>query len=654
MVYDDTVGEKVKTIPLINKQSFLLVCLALCMNILFLYLYNPKVYFAITEAHGQIGYNFFHYNVIGMDRVLTQKMNGLMCEHGCLVDYDRVEAAYIDSYEPFPINDTVAYGLLLGLIWKITGSLKFYDMQILQVIIFALLMVIYYQVAYMLFGCTQIALCCGITQLLFFPLLAYNVMPVRDVWAYYGLLILCYAVLSYINKQITIGGLVGCLIFFALCQWIRPTLSFALMVMTIFLVAYAVKKDNVRALHLIGYMWFISLLLFWLPFSYYNYTTYDRYMVSPAGQSLLEGLGELPNRWGHQLNDEYVNEFISNKYNLVYGTVAFDEAAMHEFKQCVHEDPIHYIKTLLWRLPDILFPGLQWIFYEQSPYVGCNGVIEKLIVVFSSWKNIFDFMLRHIWMRFYLLSAYAGLMVMLMRKRYFAAAFMVSCLVSGLSTYPSHIEYRYIVPFYWVMSFFAGSLLYDIMNCIFNKCYCKRLFMKKYSMLLLLMICAIQCNAMDEVFSKEIRRSARVVRAWQEHSDRVKQEKIEAAGGGVILVIGLSIAYKMLPDEGKQRVREAFGSLLQPLNEKRSMNAESDIEAQWPVRGELSVRTLNALLKATSREEIRAALFSKRVGGKVIQETGETSDDIRKRYRIVVKEKYDCIKRNIECSEDHN
>jgi hypothetical protein len=80
--------------------------------------------------------------------------------------------------------------------------------------------------------------------------------------------------------------------------------------MTIFLIIYAVKKNNERSLHLIGYMWLISLLFFWLPFSYYNYTTYGRYMVSPAGQSLLEGLGELPNRWGHRLNDEYVNEFI--------------------------------------------------------------------------------------------------------------------------------------------------------------------------------------------------------------------------------------------------------------------------------------------------------------------------------------------------------
>jgi hypothetical protein len=471
LVYDDTVGEKVKSVSLINKQSFLLVCLALCMNMFFLYLYNPKVYFAITQAHGQIGYNLYAHNVIGMDSALTHKMNSLMREQGCLIDYDVVDLPQAENYEPFPINDTVAYGVLLGILWKITGSLKFYDIQMLQMIIFSLLMLIYYQVAYMLWRCTQIAFCCGIAQLCFFPLLAYNVMPVRDVWAYYGLLVLCYAVLSYLFKHIHVIQLICSLIFFALCQWVRPTLSFALIMMTIFLVAYALKKNQMQALHLIGYMWLISLLLFWLPFSYYNYTTYGRYMVSPAGQSLLEGLGELPNRWGHQLNDEYVNQFIGNKYNLAYGTVAFDEAAMQEFRQCVKDDPWHYIKTLIYRLLDVYLPGLQWIFYEQSPYAGCNGIVEKLMIIFSSWHHILDFMLRHIYMRFYLLCAYAGFALMLVRKRYLAVAFIITCLISGLSTYPSHIEYRYIVPFYWTISLFVGFLFCGIIEKIsYYKC----------------------------------------------------------------------------------------------------------------------------------------------------------------------------------------
>ncbi len=450
-----------QSIPLINKQALILSVLALCMNGLFLYIHNPNIYFAITQAHGQIGYNLYTHNMIGMDPELTEHMRATMYAQGKLIEYDTVvHQAYNKPIEPFPINDTVGYGVLLGLLWKITHSLRFLDVQILQISMFCILMLFYYQVAYLLFGSAQIAFACGLMLLLFFPLLAYNVMPVRDVWAYYGLLVLAYTVLSYLHRRISAVCMILCMIFFAGCLWIRPTLSLAAVMMSLFLGGYAYKNKSMRkrSMHLIATLWLVTGLLFWAPFMYYNMKQYNRLMVSPAGQSLLEGLGEMPNEWGHQLNDEYVHEFISNKYGHTYGTVAFDEAALHEFQLCVQENPWHYAKTLFYRLPDVMLPGLQWIFYEQSPYAHCHGIADKLRCVCSSWSNGIDFLLRHIWMRLYLLLGYLGLYFMWRDKRYMAAVFIITCLLSGLSTYPSHIEYRYIVPFYWVFSFFVGYL----------------------------------------------------------------------------------------------------------------------------------------------------------------------------------------------------
>ncbi len=460
-----------QSIPLINKHAVSLALLALFINGVFLYTYNPKVYFAITQAHGQIGYNLYAHNVIGMNPDLTDHMRNQMHEQGQLIDYGTIaDQTYSQPTEPFPINDTVGYGVLLGLLWKITHSLKFRDIQLLQIIIFCILMLFYYQVAYLLFGSAQIAFMCGLMQLLFFPLMSYNVMPVRDIWAYYGLLMLCYAVLSYVHRHISQLYMSLCMIFFAGCLWIRPTLASAAIMMTLFLIGYALNKTAVRkqCIQLVAALWLITGLLFWLPFMYFNTKQYDRLLVSPAGQSLLEGLGELPNKWGHKLNDEYVNEFISRKYGHTYGTAEFDEAAMHEFKQCVKEDPWHYIKTLIYRLPDILLPGLQWIFYEQSPYAHCQGTIHKLSYAFSSLPNIIDFFLRHIWMRLYLLFGYVGLYFMLRTQRYMASAFILTCIISGWSTYPSHIEYRYIVPFYWVFSCCVGYGIFTFIktyNC---------------------------------------------------------------------------------------------------------------------------------------------------------------------------------------------
>lgn len=446
-----------------GRQALLLVALALFVNLFFLYvLYNKHVYFAISQAHGQIGYHLYHCNKIGIDSTLTATVNDRMRQTQQLIDYDSIACDVLHVHEPFPINDTVSYGVLLGLLWKITHSLCFYDVQLVQIIMFGLLMLIYYQVAYLLFGSTHIAFMCGVFQLLFFPLLAYNVMPVRDVWAYYGMLVLLYASLASYYNQITLHNLVICFIFFSCCLWMRPTLACATLLLTIFSIMYMMKYEehSKKITRFLAVLWLTTGVCFWLPYMRLNYTTYGRCLVSPAGQSLLEGLGELPNRWGHQLNDEYVNEFIANKYNLTYGTVAFDDAAMQEFKSCVKEDPWHYIKTLLYRLPDVLLPGLQWIFYEQSPYVGCTTVWQKLGVVCSSSPNFCNFIARHLWMRVYLLLSYVGLLLLWRHKQYKALTCVLWCMLSGLTTYPSHIEYRYIVPFYWVLSLSLGYLWY--------------------------------------------------------------------------------------------------------------------------------------------------------------------------------------------------
>lgn len=450
-----------KQISLLNKHALILTALALCMNLLFLCLHNPHIYFAITQAHGQIGYHLYHCNKIGIDATLTNIVNNQMHKQQKLIDYDTVSCDATHEHGSFPINDTIGYGILLGLLWKVTGSLRFFDVQILQIILFSILMPYYYQLAYLLFSSTSIAFLCGIAHLLFFPLLAYNVMPVRDIWAYYGLLVLAYTATTCYYRQTSPLTVLASALFFSICLWMRPTLALALILFTLF--AFCTFNHKKALTYNVAF-WITSGLLFWVPSMHYNYSNYGRYFVSPAGQSLLEGLGEIPNPWGHKLNDEYVNAFIGSKYQLIYGTPEFDDAAMYEFISCVKQNPWHYCKTLLYRLPDILLPGLQWIFYTQSPYAGCTTVWQKLRIICSSLEHLIVFFARHIWMRLYLICSYIGLYILLRHKQYTSLWLILICLCSGLSTYPSHIEYRYIVPFYWILSLPLGYICYHGMQ----------------------------------------------------------------------------------------------------------------------------------------------------------------------------------------------
>jgi hypothetical protein len=434
------------------------MALALAINILFFFNHNPNVYFAITQAHGQVGYHVCMDNSVLLNPSLKAYMEHRMCTEGHLIDYCCMRSnAFSAPTQAFPINDTIGYGLLLGALWKVTDSFKFVDVQILQIMMYVLLMSIYYQLALLLFGSSSIAFVCGLAHLCFFPLIAYNVMPVRDVWAYYGLLVLVYAVCAYVHNRLSLVASICCALFFALCLWMRPTLFFALIMLSGYALAFGyIKKSCKRAFSIIGVFLITVLMFFWLPYMCLNNIWYDRYVVSPAGQSLLEGLGEIKNPWGHQLNDEYVAAYIGNKYGLKYGTVAFDEAAMGEFVACVMQNPWHYIKTLLYRVSDVVLPGLQWIFYADSPYVHCVGLKEKLCYVCSSWYQVCIFIVRHIYMRVYILIAWLG-MVLLWRRRKYKIFWLINIvLVSGLTTFPSHIEYRYLVPYYWIFSLAVG------------------------------------------------------------------------------------------------------------------------------------------------------------------------------------------------------
>ena len=123
-------------------------------------------------------------------------------------------------------------------------------------------------------------------------------MPVRDIWAYYGLIVLVYAICSQLYGSISIFVLMLCAFFVSICLWMRPTLFFALIVLTLYVCSMRClgmsKKPVVCMLFI---LWSFSAILFWLPYMHFNMSHYNRLVVSPAGQSLLEGLGEIKNPW---------------------------------------------------------------------------------------------------------------------------------------------------------------------------------------------------------------------------------------------------------------------------------------------------------------------------------------------------------------------
>lgn len=454
-------------------QGFIpVLVIALVLNILF-FLLMTKEYHAISMAHGNVAYNFYQYTIPGINAQLTEYMYALQDGKNALIDF--VAVRDIDfglPNKPFPVNDTIGYGVLLGLLWKITNSLCFMDIIVVQIIMYLIMVYLIYRIGLWLFLNQKIAWYSAIAFLCYVPLIALNVHAVRDVWAAYGIIVLMYGALSYLGYEQGNTKLksfftvcIAC-IFFALCQWIRPTLFLAAVVATGLLLLTVFLKPNKRkrSVLIITILWLTNSFIFWLPFVQYNKTHYDRYLVSPAGQDLLEGLGEFENPWGHKLSDEYVAHLVEYKYGSKYGTPEFDDDAKKEFWIAYQTYPSIFWINIIKRLPMIILPALPWLFYEHSPYAMCARTKEKLVHVIMHPSVWIDFIARHIYMRLYILIGYLGLFLLLWNRKYSIALIICAVLLASVVKLPSHIEYRYLTPYYWVLCFGVGYLLKNISN----------------------------------------------------------------------------------------------------------------------------------------------------------------------------------------------
>lgn len=452
------------------KEAVFFVLAAVCVNTLFYYYGTNHAYYSPDPMHGEVGYNVYNFNVItrnselGAHLAQLKKEGTVPLSSNRMVDPVHAQQLFAPTGEYNAITDTVGYGVLLGLIWKLTGSLRYRDVQFVQIGMLSLLMLLIYGLAMMLFGNVIYARCVSLCFLFFFPLMSLNVQVLRDIWAYYGVLVLLFFLMYYFVGKKSLWYVCCAAVFFSLCQWIRPTIALALITLpAVFGIATLFGKFTAqRFFKAFTLVFIVNVCVFWLPFMVYNKIAYDRYLVGPVGQDLIEGLGEFPNRWGYQLSDSAFITIITEKYhpNKPHGTPEFDDYGIIEFKKAYAQDPWFYFSTLVRRIPQIIFPALPFIFHDVSSYEHMQTITDKIVHSFSSIDLFIDFICRHIFVRLLLLIGYIGMLYMLKDRQWFALAllfFGVMCI--GYGKFPSHIEYRYLTPFYWPIIFFASYAL---------------------------------------------------------------------------------------------------------------------------------------------------------------------------------------------------
>ena len=457
--------------------------ISIILNSAYLYVYRKNIYCdGLLKPHGEIAYNLYKHNSTKINPERAGKLAILEHQTGKRADYYEIDH---ESYGP-PKQyrnhlDTIGYGFLIGLLWKITGSLNYLDIQLLQLLLFSLMLLFFYQIAFMLFGTRQTALFSCIALLLFFPAIFLNVQVCRDIWPFYSSVILIYAICKYLHSKSdyitpTIAeSLVG------LMQFMRPH-SFTLILTTCtVLVGYiffskvspstkaspSTYERFIKITKLIFIIFATNILFFWVPFMAYNKIAYNRYVVSASGIALIHGLGEFDNPWGYKLDDAWYTEFMEKNYPDLT-PLEQEEKTKELFYKAVKENPWYYIRSVLRRIPRFIAPGLPSFNYQDKAeiyHMYMTGTpISKLIkIVTRSPMILFDFVARHLYIGLFLFLAYLGLLLALFKRRFFAFFLLFfGVIATGYSIILIHPDHRYIIPYYTFFAMFVGYLFSEI------------------------------------------------------------------------------------------------------------------------------------------------------------------------------------------------
>jgi hypothetical protein len=296
----------------------------------------------------------------------------------------------------------------------------------------------------------------------------------RDIWPYYSAVILCYSILYYLrDKSLKIPIIGG--IFIALFQFMRPPTFMLILTSSFFLILYAIfSKKFLPVIKLLLTIAITNILFFWLPFMTYNKIAYDRYIVGPTGINLIQGLGEFPNKWGYKLSDGwFANYMNTNHKNL--NNIERDDKARELFFKAIKEDPQYYLSCLFRRIPRLILPGLPSFNYQDTKeiyllYVTGTPVKELVNMVVREPIILIDFIARHIYIGLFLFFAYLGMLLALIRRRFFELFFIYIGVISASYTVIfAHTDHRYLIPYYAFFAIFVGYFFAQTIGWIKNK-----------------------------------------------------------------------------------------------------------------------------------------------------------------------------------------
>jgi len=320
-------------------------------------------------------------------------------------------------------------------------------------------------IALRLYGRQRAALLGAAAYAVFLPMVTLAKVPHLDIWGAHATLAIFALLIKAREADSSLRWLAAAGVVTGLGLYFRPSL----LVLPAGLALFLIPLEGWRRALRFGVIPTLIALVLLAPWAIRNYVVFDRFIPtrSGAGQTMWEGLGEIPNNFGAILSDSATLAQVQRERpGLRYGTPEYDDYLAGKAKTAIAEQPGHYAKVVARRVADATI-------LLRNPWLG-HGEQSPGAYTASTGRGFASFVLERPW------DTFRGGLATLAEPLLFLAAILTAILTAALTRrqwwrrhlfllgVPAatiapylvlHVEPRYILPgsFAYIILFGLGA-----------------------------------------------------------------------------------------------------------------------------------------------------------------------------------------------------
>ncbi len=347
----------------ITKPLLLVLLLAAVCRFGFLYKnWNNLDFAPVSLMHAEVARNILNGNWFQIDQEHLQKYLQECHSRATLIDPLEFPAPENAQLTPL-FEEEPGYGLLLAGIWKLTGSHRWWQIRVLQILIDLVMCWLVYQIGRKMFS-ERSGMLASLIYACFIPGIELAVRPHRDIWVTFLFVFTVYQLIALRESrqpwlQIFFIGIATGII-----AWMRSTV----LLYVIFMVPLLfVVRPGREALRFSAILIAVFALTF-SPLIIRNYVVFDRFMATRGvfWHSFWAGVGQMPNPYNLQDDDETIVRFAQSLDSTAQRqTIAYEHVLKSEAYKFVREHPVWYATSIVRRAVVFVTPKIgREIFFQ--------------------------------------------------------------------------------------------------------------------------------------------------------------------------------------------------------------------------------------------------------------------------------------------------